>query len=92
MAKHPKWTPKKVKGKIQRARTYAPGWDVICVRAPSPMIDRIRSEANKRDISISALVCSKFGKPSKKKTSAQKIAKPTPVNGAAKPAEAQPSA
>lgn len=57
----PEWKPKKVDGKIQRARTYAPGWDVICVRAPSSVIDKIRSAAKSGKTSISACVAAKFG-------------------------------
>lgn len=57
----PEWKPKKVDGKIQRARTYAPGWDVICVRAPANVIDKIRSTAKGSKTSISACVAGKFG-------------------------------
>jgi hypothetical protein len=74
----PEWKPKKVNGKTQRARTYAPGWDVICVRAPSGVIDKIRSEGKKVG-SISKCVAAKFGfklEGRKKKSSAKKTSKP----------------
>ena len=59
--KKKEWKPRKVDGKIQRARTYAPGWDVICVRAPASVIDKIRSSAKGAGKSISATVAEKFG-------------------------------
>jgi hypothetical protein len=59
--KKKEWKPRKVDGKIQRARTYAPGWDVICVRAPASVIDKIRSSAKSGGKSISATVAEKFG-------------------------------
>jgi len=62
MAKKTKeWKNKVVGGKVQRAATYQPGWDVVCVRAPSAVIDKIRALAKKGETSISQLVSAKFG-------------------------------
>jgi hypothetical protein len=75
--KKKEWKPRKVDGKIQRARTYAPGWDVICVRAPASVIDKIRSTAKGAGKSISVCVAEKFGfkaKAEKKTKPAKKAA------------------
>ena len=87
MAKKSKqeWKPKKVDGKIQRARTYAPGWDVICVRAPSSVIDKIRSAAKSVGKSISHAVAEKFGF---KFDAKEKKAKDKPVAKKAAPKKA----
>lgn len=72
-----KFTPRKVNGKIQRAKTYQPGYDVICVRGPIAVIDTIRSRAKKADVSISQFVANLVmpKKPAKKKP-ARKASKP----------------
>lgn len=85
----PEWKPKKVNGKVQRARTYAPGWDVVCVRAPSSVIDKIRSAAKGSKTSISACVAAKFG--FKLEGRARKADKSAPKNKPAKKAKAKPA-
>lgn len=62
-----KFTAVRVKGKVQRAATYQPGTDVVCVRGPIGAIDRIRATAKRKEVSISQLVCSKFPAPKAKR-------------------------
>lgn len=66
-----------VKGKVQRAATYQPGYDVVCVRAPSPAIDALRSRAKRAGISISQFVCAglKLGPKKRSHKAKQKAAK-----------------
>jgi hypothetical protein len=73
-----KFVPRKVNGKIQRAKTYTPGMDVICVRGPIAVIDTIRSRAKKLDVSISQFISDLVmpKKPAKKKA-AKKASKPS---------------
>jgi hypothetical protein len=90
--KRTKWKPRKVDGVVQRARTYTPGMDVVCIRVPNLVADHIRNRAKRLKVSISQLVSDAFMKapikPAKKRSHHKKAApNNAPAVVAKKPAE-----